>query len=241
MDGAAGLLSPVLTIPGLAASPGLVHGFSTRELGSMRRGESELLTPSRLEFARRLGLDGRRLTVAGAVHGTAVARIDEPRGAVEGVDGLVTQAPATPLFATFADCYPVVLHDPAQGAVALVHAGWRGTAGGVVRAAVDALSREYRSRPADLVAGIGPGICGACYEVGEDVAAVFEASVVKPGARAGKALLDLAEANRRQLIEAGLRPERIHVAGICTKETPELPSHRRQPDGTRFAAIVALG
>lgn len=240
MDGATGLLTAVLTIPGLDQAPGLVHGFSTSELGSMRRSERELLTPARLEFARRLGLDGTRMSVAGAVHGTAVARVDGPRGAVEGVDALITNEPGNALFATFADCYPIVLYDPVRRAAGLVHAGWRGTSAGIAGRAVDAMAKEFGSRPADLVAGLGPGICGRCYEVGDDVAARFEAAVVRPGPRAGAVLLDLAEANRRQLVAAGLAPDHIHASGLCTKETPELPSHRRQPDGTRFAGIVAL-
>jgi hypothetical protein len=240
VDSASGLLTDVLTIPGLAGHPGLVHGFSTMELGSMRRSEAELLTPARREFARRLGLDAERLSVAGAVHGVAVARVDEPRGAVEGVDALLTDRPLTPLFATYADCYPVILFDPVRRAVALVHAGWRGTAGGVTAATVAAMEREYGSRPADIVAGIGPGICGHCYEVGDDVAAQFEPAVTRPGPRAGKVLLDLAEANRRQLVDAGVPPEHVHLCGLCTKETPDLPSHRREPDGTRFAGLVAI-
>lgn len=240
MDCAARLLSGILKIPALDREPALIHGFSTNELGSMRRSDTELLTPARREFARRLGLDADRLSVAGAVHGIAVSRVDEPRGAVEGVDTLMTDRPQTPLFATFADCYPIVLFDPVRRAVALVHAGWRGTAAGVARAAVSAMSREYGTSPADLVAGLGPGICGRCYEVGDDVAAQFDAAVVRPGPRAGAALLDLAEANRRQLAESGVDPARVHSANRCTKETPELPSHRREPDGTRFAGIVAV-
>jgi purine-nucleoside/S-methyl-5'-thioadenosine phosphorylase / adenosine deaminase len=234
-------LSGVLTIPELAREPGLVHGFSTSELGSMRRSDTQLLTPARREFARRLGLDPERLSVAGAVHGAAVARVDSPRGAVEGVDVLLTNRQRTPLFATFADCYPLILFDPVQRAVALIHAGWRGTAAGVTLAAVGAMTREYGSRPSDLVVGLGPGICGSCYEVGDDVAAQFDAAVVRPGPRAGAALLDLAEANRRHLVEAGVPPARIHSINLCTKESPDLPSHRREPDGTRFAGIVALG
>ena len=241
MDGAACVLKGVLTIPGLDRDPGLIHGFSTKELGSMRRSDTQLLTPARREFARRLGLDPERLSVAGAVHGAAVARVDAPCGAVEGVDALLTNRPRTPLLATFADCYPIVLYDPVQRAVALVHAGWRGTAAGITPAAVSAMRREYGTRPGDLKVGLGPGICGECYEVGDDVAAQFDAAVVRPGPRAGAALLDLAEANRRQLVEAGVRVERIFSASRCTKESPDLPSHRREPDGTRFAGIVALG
>jgi YfiH family protein len=210
-------------------------------MGSMRLPVpgGDPLTPERLAFAAALGLDGARLTVAGAVHGAEVARVDDPAGAVKGHDALVTDRPDVPLLATFADCYPVLLHDPVRGSLALVHAGWRGTAAGIAARAVAALRREYGSRPADLVAGVGPGICGCCYEVGEEVAERFDAAFVSPSP-AGRRLLDLAAANRAQLQAVGVPPERVHVHGACTRESAVLPSHRRWPDGTRFACIASL-
>jgi copper oxidase (laccase) domain-containing protein len=94
---------------------------------------------------------------------------------------------------------------------------------------------EYGSAPEDIRAGIGPGICGRCYEVGGEVASQFGAKFVTPAG--DRFVLDLAAANRSQLEEAGAT---VHVIGICTKESDFLPSHRRTPDGTRFGAIVAL-
>jgi polyphenol oxidase len=235
----------ILRIAGLETEPGLVHGFSTLALGSMRGPAPGVdpLTAERRAFAGELGVDPGRLTVSGAVHGAAVARVDEPVAAVRGVDALVTDRPGLPLLATFADCYPVVLHDPALRALALVHAGWRGTVARVAAAAVEALRREYGCRPGGLVAGVGPGICGACYEVGEEVAAHFDPRFLRPSPGANgsdRALLDLAAANRAQLEEAGLPPERIHLHGGCTRESAVLPSHRRSPDGQRFACIAAI-
>jgi YfiH family protein len=231
----------ILRTPGLEGEPGLVHGFSTLALGSMRGPApgADPLTPQRRALAAELGLDPDRLTVTGAVHGAGVARVDEPLPAVRGVDVLVTDREGIPLLATFADCYPVLLHDPVRRALAVAHAGWRGTAAGVAGAAVAALGREYGCRPADLVAGVGPGICGSCYEVGEEVAARFDAQFHRPSA-GGRFLLDLAAANRAQLEAAGLRPERIHLNGACTRESAALPSHRRSPDGLRFACIAAI-
>ena len=230
-----------LRIPALEAETGLLHGFSTLAMGSMRLPVpgGEPLTPARVAFAAALGLDGARLTVAGAVHGAEVARVDGPAGAVKGHDALVTDRPDVPLLATFADCYPVVVHDPVRRSLALVHAGWRGTAAGIAARAVEALFREYGSQPADLVAGLGPGICGCCYEVGEEVAERFDPAFVRPSP-AGRRLLDLAAANRAQLEAAGVRAERVHDHGVCTRESGVLPSHRRSPDGTRFACIASL-
>ncbi|TMC69666.1 MAG: peptidoglycan editing factor PgeF [Chloroflexi bacterium] len=212
----------VLTIPELDSEPGLLHGFSTLVIGNV---------------ARALGIDAETLTVLGAVHGATVVRVDEPRDVIQGVDGLVTDRRGVSMFATFADCFPIVLWDPEKRCAALVHAGWRGTVAGVARAAVRAMAAEYGSKPSQIRAGIGPGICGRCYEVGDEVASRFESRFVTNG-QGDRFLLDLAAANRAQLNEAGV--EDVHVLGLCTKETSFLPSHRRSPDGSRFGAIVAL-
>lgn len=232
--------SRLLKIPELESEPGLVHGFSTLLLGNVGLTHAPDPAPvlaSRREFARALGLDSQPLTVVGAIHGAAVARVDQPQEVVEGVDGLVTDTPGVPLFATHADCYPIVLWDPAQRAVGLVHAGWRGTAARVGPAAVQKMADEFGTEPANIRAGIGPGICGHCYEVGEDVASRFDPRFVTAG-NGDRLYLDLSAANRAQLEEAGVGE--VHVFGLCTKETSFLPSHRRDPDGTRFGAIVSL-
>jgi YfiH family protein len=233
----------VLRISGLAVEQRLVHGFSTLPLGSMGLPApgADPLTAQRRAFAEDLGLDGGALTVAGAVHGAEVARVDAPAGAARGHDALVTDRPGVPLLATFADCYPVLLFDPDRPAVALVHAGWRGTAAGIAARAVEALRREYACDPGRLVAGVGPGICGRCYEVAEEVAARFDAAFVRPSPRApDRRLLDLAAANRAQLESAGVPEARIHPHGACTYECAALPSHRRSADGLRFACIAAI-
>lgn len=230
----------MLRIAALESDAGFVHGFSTSALGSVGLTHAPDPAPvlaSRRAFARALGIDSEPLTTAGAVHGSAVARVDEPQNVVQGVDGLVTDRRGVALFATFADCYPIVLWDAKRRCAGLAHAGWRGTVAGVAKAAVKAMHDEYASRPEDICAGIGPGICGRCYEVGGEVASRFDARYVTPSA-GDRFLLDLAAANRAQLEEAGL--SEVHVLGICTKETDFLPSHRRNPDGARFGAIVAL-
>ena len=230
----------VLRIPELADAPGLVHGFSTIAFGSVGLTHAPDPNPvlaSRRAFARALGIDAEPVTTVGAVHGAAVARVDEPKSVVQGVDALVTDRRGVALFATFADCYPIVLWDAKRRCAGLAHAGWRGTVAGVAKAAVKAMRDEYGSAPHDIVAGIGPGICGRCYEVGSEVGARFDERFVAPGT-GHRFLLDLAAVNRAQLEAEGVSS--VHVLGICTMETDYLPSHRRNGDGTRFGAIVAL-
>lgn len=219
--------------------PAFVHGFSTSALGTVGLTHAPDPLPvlaSRRAFARAVGIGDQTLTTAGAVHGSTVARVDEPRDVVQGVDGLVSNSKGVALFATFADCYPIVLWDPVTRAVGLAHAGWRGTVAGVAKAAVKAMRDEYGSDTQNIRAGIGPGICGHCYEVGSEVASQFDEKFVTPSG--DRSLLDLAAANRAQLEEAGVSD--VHVLGLCTKETDFLPSHRRSPDGSRFGAIVAI-
>ena len=229
----------VLKVPGLSVVPGLVHGFSTLEEGSVGLKVPDPAVPLgvRKRFAESLRLEFDEITVMGSVHGADVARVDVPVRKVDDVDALVTDKRGVALFATYADCYPILLVDPTKNCIALAHAGWRGTAAGVAGTTVAALAREYGSDPSDLIAAIGPGICGACYEVGEEVAARFASDFVRPAER-DKFLLDLAAANQAQLVAAGV--ETIHAIGICTMESDFLPSHRRQPDGSRFGALLAL-
>lgn len=227
-----------LHVPELADEPGLVHGFSTIAIGSV--GLKHAPDPAPVHAARRtfadvLGLDGADLTTIGSVHGAAVARVDEPGGSVDDVDALVTDRVGVVLFATYADCYPIVLWDPERRVAGLVHAGWRGTRAGVAAAAVRFMRDEYGC--SFIRAGIGPGICGQCYEVGEEVAMQFEPRFLAEGG-GGRSLLDLAAANRAQLDENGVKP--VFDIGLCTKENYLFPSHRRHPDGKRFGAIVAL-
>ena len=233
----------VLHVPELADEPGFVHGFSTLAIGNMglkHATDADAVMRSRAEFARILGLDGNAaLTVAGAVHGADVARVHWAPGVIDDVDALITDRPGIGLFTTHADCFPIVLWDPVSRSAGLVHAGWRGTQAGVVVAALRAMQHEFGAQPAHVRAGIGPGICGRCYEVGEEVAGKFDARFVAPGSRGrGKWLLDLAAANAAQLAETGVKA--VYEIGMCTKETYLFPSHRRMPDGTRFGAIVAL-
>src|SRR5205823_5230631 len=124
---------------------GLVHGFSTAVLGDMR-GDRD---GPRRGFARALGVDPRRLTVAGAVHGAQVARVDAGAGVVPNVDALVTDRLGLPLMVTCADCYALIVFDPVRRALGLAHAGWRGTAAGIASGVVRALRAEYGSRAED--------------------------------------------------------------------------------------------
>src|SRR5262245_33665209 len=195
--------------PLLDEVPGLVHGFEQKGAAP---GESREDARARVERA----LAGRgRLLLLKQVHGCALARA--PWEGRPEADAALSLRPGEVLGIETADCLPVLLVDPRRRVVAAAHAGWRGTAQGVARTAVRALV-ETGSDPVALLAALGPGIGPCCYEVGEDVREAFgeaAAPFFRPGPR-GRPHLDVRAANRAQLVDEGLRPERIAAVEDCT-------------------------
>jgi len=149
-------------------------------------------------------------------------------------DALVSNTPKILLGVKTADCVPVLLGDPKTGAFAAVHAGWRGTVASIVGRAITQLQSEYGTRPEDLRCAIGPAANTCCYEVGSDVIERFkelfpQSDHLFTPTRAGHARIDLQTANRGQLIAAGVSPERIHAAPLCTMDRNDLFfSYRRE-------------
>jgi YfiH family protein len=216
--------------------------FSSTGQGSMgltQARDPEAVLENRRRLLAAAGRAPASLTAIGAVHGTDVGRVDSPSALVRGVDGLVTTSLDVTLFATFADCYPLVLFDPSRRALALGHAGWRGTQGGIAKRLMEKLNEEFGSLPSDTRAIIGPGICGGCYEVGPEFQGRFAPEVLRRGGD-DRLLLDLREANRLQLLAAGIPQAAITHIDTCTFESDQLFSHRRRADGSRFAAIAFI-
>ncbi|MGH9345700.1 MAG: polyphenol oxidase family protein [Vicinamibacterales bacterium] len=174
---------------------------------------------------------------------------------------LVSDDPRVALAVRAADCVPLLLADPRTGAVAAVHAGWRGTAAGAATAAVDALQRELGAEPSGLVAAIGPSIGPCCYEVGPELVDAFAAAGhpphlidrwflappprrgarPAPGSAGAPALrLDLWGATRDLLMLAGLAAQHVHTCALCTASHVDLfPSYRVERDGAgRMAGAI---
>jgi YfiH family protein len=124
-------------------------------------------------------------------------------------DAILSDAEGRFVAVKTADCLPILLVDERHRAVAAVHAGWRGTVAGVCISSLKAMAARWGTRPADVQAAIGPGIGPCCFEVGPEVAVQF-------GEPFQRSHINLEQANRRQLIEAGLVPERIYTLGLCT-------------------------
>lgn len=156
-------------------------------------------------------------------------------------DGLVTDEKNIPLVVFMADCIPVLLSDKNGKAVGAVHAGWRGTALKISKKAVTLMKETYKISPSDIVAAIGPGIGKCCFEVGEEVAREFDCRFVSKGER-GKYAVDLWEANKSALLEAGVRSENISIGCLCTKcNCDKFYSYRAMGEKTgRMGAIIEI-
>jgi YfiH family protein len=149
-------------------------------------------------------------------------------------DALISQTPKILLVVKTADCVPILLGDPKTGAFAAIHAGWRGTSSSIVMCATEQLQSEYGTRAADLRAALGPAANSCCYEVGGEVVKVFKERFPQSDhlfapTREGHARIDLHAANRDQLVSAGVSPDRIHLAPLCTMDRTDLFfSYRRE-------------
>jgi YfiH family protein len=193
----------VYRVPELDALVWLVHGFGTR-LADI---------PGQVS----------NLTTLKQVHSATCIVAAGPAGRLGEGDALLENRPGSAVAIKTADCIPILLADPRKQAVAAVHAGWRGTVAEIARHAVEAMLRQFGSRPEDLHAAIGPGIGKCCYEVGPEVAQHF--------GETGRAHIDLSEANRGQLLGAGLEADHIYSAGLCTMcLSDEFHSFRRDHD-----------
>ena len=170
-------------------------------------------------------------------------------GSVPEADGIMTNERGFLIGVQTADCIPVLVADPERHAVAAFHAGWRGTVARIVELGVAKMRAEFGSEPADLVAAIGPGIGGCCYTVGSEVMEKFSADFsccdelfrvagdgLSPGLR-----LDLTEANRRQLMAAGIPASSIAVVGGCTACQPELFYSHRASGGHAGRMMAVIG
>ena len=240
--------------------PALAHGFSTRHV---TRDDF---------FARICAGKRLRPVLLRQVHSDHIHAVDAVPAAPPRGDALITATPGLALVIRTADCLPILLFDPPARAVGAVHAGWRGTLRRITEKTVNALRAHYRAEPTRMLAVIGPGIHACCYQVGEEVLEAFRAQFsyaeelfrgLEPENPADillprqlmverralmrplgvmRAHLDLEAANRRQLLDAGLKPENIVTGAACTAcRTDLLYSYRREGAAAgRLHALVAL-
>ncbi|MFF0293605.1 peptidoglycan editing factor PgeF [Kitasatospora sp. NPDC004615] len=221
-------------------------GVSTAPYGELNLGGAvgdspEAVVQNRFFAARELGLDPADVVWMNQVHGADVAVVTDrqPAGYAPTVDAVVTDRPLA-LAVLTADCVPVLLADPEAGVTGAAHAGRPGLAAGVVPAVVAAM-RELGARPERILAATGPAVCGRCYEVPEAMRA--EVAALVPAARSetswGTPALDVPAGVAAQLAEAGVRD--VVRSSVCTMESPDHYSYRREQRTGRLASYVWLG
>jgi YfiH family protein len=205
------------------------------------------------------------------IHSDLIHRVDGMPDQVLAGDGLITDTPGLVLAVQTADCLPIIIVDRKRRAVGVFHAGWRGTVKRIAEKGVGEMRKHFGSDPRNLVAAIGPGVQRCCYDVGEEVRTKFEAQFayadslfreVKESdpvrekypllfltARAPghselpvKLFLDLVEANKRQLVDAGLLSKNIDLSGPCTACHTDLLFSFRAEKGVagRMMAAAAI-
>ena len=269
-----------------------MHAFSTRHggvsrgyggnalnLGFTKHDSRAAVERNRELFLKELGVaNGRKswpLVTLRQIHSDLIHYVDGmrveqlPEHPLAG-DGMITDTPGLVLAVQTADCLPIILVNQKRRAVGVFHAGWRGTVKRIVEKGVGEMRKHFRSDPRNLVAAIGPGVQGCCYEVGEEVRTKFEAQFaygsslfreVKESdpvrekypllfltARAPghselpvKLFLDLVEANRRQLLDAGVLAKNIDAIGPCTACHSDLLFSHRAEKGVTGRQMAAAG
>lgn len=241
---------------------GIPHGMTRRDPSLPGHGAvswnagCDVALQNRRHWWKQLGLPLESTVFGRQVHGARVAivmRKDAGRGALESstaipdTDALVTAERGLSLVVQCADCVPILLYAPDVPAVAAVHAGWRGTTQLIVLRAIEVLVEHLGAVPRKLRAALGPSIGPCCYEVGDEVVEQWLTMAPADGHRAvsrreTRYLFDLWEANRLLLLEAGVLPQHIELAGICTRcHASDWFSYRAAgPRSGAQAAVIAL-
>ena len=254
------------TLPALDALPCVQNAFSAR-IGGVSAGDAQYLNLSmtREKYEpRAVTEENYRIFCAGESiapdsmvmdhyeHGATVLCVDSgdcgkgwTRPPLPHCDGLVTNDPGVTLVTGHADCMAFYFVDPVQRAIGLAHAGWRGALARIGAETVRMMAQSFHCNPADIVAGVGPSLCAAHFEVDEELGDTFERAFpytrCKSAGRPGKAHVDLWQVEICQLLEAGVTPEHLSLSGVCTYEEPRLYSYRRDKEQTGgMAAFLRL-
>lgn len=224
------------------------HPFDSLNVGGAIGDDITHIRENRIRSFKALGRVPESIHDVWQVHSADVVYADTPRPLdteYQKADILLTDNPRVTLFMRFADCTPILLHDPEKKVIGLVHSGWLGTVRDAAGAAVRAMQKRYGSNPADILAAIGPAIGPDHYEVGNDVILQVretfgEDAEYMLGAHGDSVHFNLWKANRILLEREGV--VQIEVAGICTAcHTSDWFSHRGEKGKTgRFGALLAM-
>ena len=263
---------PLIESPLLQEIRGLRHGFSTRKGGVSKEHLSSLNLGFNLGDEKEKVLENFRILGSlfeakpedfvltqqtHSVNVRHVGREDRGKGIFRErdyteVDALMTDEEGVILSAFSADCVPILFYDKGHRAIASCHSGWRGTHGRILARVIEAMQREFSSKPEEIYIAIGPSICKNCYEVSEDVGEAFldafpalremtkNASPIERVSEE-KFHIDLWELNRWIALENSIPAENISISGYCTMERPDLFFSHRYSQGKRGVQGAFIG
>ena len=220
------------------------EAYSSFNLSLYSGDDIQHVIANRLRLADAAGVSIERLLIPYQTHEDKILAIDEVFLSLSneeqllqlnGIDALITNRKGVCIGVTTADCVPILLFDPEKKVLAAIHAGWKGTVQRIAAKAVSEMTGRYGCNPQHILAGIAPSISPEIFEVGDEVGKAFTdngfdlSSISFRNQQTGKLHINLWEANRLQLVDAGLLSENIEVAGLCTYKDPDLFfSARRQ-------------
>ena len=215
---------------------------------SLTYGDITGVALNRKNFLSSLGINYKDLICAKQVHGNSVRYVSEEhkgRGAlayeasIPDTDGFITDIRNLPLAIFTADCLSIFLYDPQKPAIGLVHAGWRSTKAGIIACALELMQSKFKADPGQLLVGFGPCLRSCCYEVSGDFRNNFASGLVERGKRL---YLDLAQVNKKQLMDSGAKQENISDSGVCTYCGPQdFFSFRREQEASgRMLSVIML-
>lgn len=237
---------------GALEQAGFKNAFSTRiggvsslpheslNLGFLSGDDPDNVRENRKRFLSAVTADDFVLVTARQTHSTdriVIGSKQQAKGSQPKCDAMTTGLDRTLLAVQTADCLPVLIADPRTGAMAAIHAGWRGTAGRIAERTIADMMQRHGVNPRDCIAALGPNACSDCYEVGEDVIDLYRKQFgywrkLLTRRSEGRAHLDVKAANVQQLLFCGFTPDRIHAAPYCTMhESGLFFSYRREAGG----------
>ena len=225
----------------ITTKEGWVSGSKSRFTGDQKEEYAEF----RKELAISCKTNANQFIFPRQTHSDHIAVVTSAdENTIADTDALITTQPGLFVCVQTADCVPVLLYDPQKKVVAAIHAGWKGTVSKIVLKTVQKMTDEFGCQPSDIMAGIGPSIHMHAYEVGPEVVEAVVANfsnspaLLKPSMKAGRAYLDLWEANQTILMESGIPEENIEVMGLCSFEHADLFYSARR-DGADTGRMVS--
>ena len=247
---------------------GVLHAFSTRQGGvssgdtasmnfsfTLDKSDEAVLENFKI-FCNAVGFDPEKLVLSQQTHTANIRKVTEEdfgKGVwrerdYSDIDGLVTDVRGAVLVTQYADCTPLIFFDPVGRVVATSHAGWRGTVAEIGKKTVEIMVSDYGSTAENIIAAIGPSIGQCCYEVDDPVIneinklSYLDMSRCYTSKGNGKYMLDLREVNREILLNAGVKPENIDVADLCTCCNSDIFHSHRATSGKRgtLGAFISL-